>query len=492
MKVLFVWSIFDAILAAKPLRSMEMHFGLSYISSLLRRHGHDTRLLLLVRRLGNKNWPVIDKYLKNYRPDMICFSAVATEFPFIAAAARYIKSKYREIYLLVGGTHISLNPEEALLEPFDALCLGEGEYPALRVAGQLEQGREPSGIPNLWIKHGSEVEKNGLGDFLADLDALPFADREIYWEWLGEDVIRQPEAEYKLLLGRGCPFNCTYCCNHALRKIAPGKYVRLRSPENILQEIKEIYGKYPNVSNVYLEVETIGANQPWALELCSRLEGFNATLPRPISYGVNLRITPEADYDNLFTAFQKSNFRSVSIGLESGSERVRREILNRKYGNEDVIQAVRLARAKGLKVKFYNLIGLPGETVADFLETVRINRLCSPDSLYTSIFYPYPGTELHRVCLERGYQSKKLDINREEREIAKLNFPDLSRRQIQNCYDWFEYYVYKGKRPTYKLLIRVLFKKLRHSFIMLKLYRGLQGIRLKIILVGTRLKLKLL
>lgn len=69
----------------------------------------------------------------------------------------------------------------------------------------------------------------------------------------------------------------------------------------------------------------------------------------------------------------------VKIGLESGSERIRREILKRNYSNKDIIDAVSLARKYGLKVFFYNLMGIPGETLNDFKETIGINRICLPD-----------------------------------------------------------------------------------------------------------------
>lgn len=457
MNILFIYSLNVIESTSKPLQTPEqMQFGISYISSFLKEHGHQTKLIVLSRVSGRKNRNIIDEYLKRFYPKLICFTAVSTEYQFIANIAKYIKSHYPDIYLLVGGPHVSLNSEEVLLDDFNALCIGEGENPTLELLSQLEKGVLPSGIPNLWIKHGSEIEKNSPRSFLQDLDSLPFPDREIWQEWIEE----RQGSRYSVLLARGCPFQCTYCCNHALKKVALGAYVRFRSPDNIVKEIKEIANRSQSTKEIYLEVETFGINKEWAVELFSKLESFNKTLSQPLSFGANIRITPNADLENLFVACKKCNFRFVNIGLESGSERVRREILKRNYSNEDIINAVVLARKHGLKIALFNMIGIPGETIVDFKETVKINRVCLPDWHLTSIFFPYPGTDLYFLCKEQGLLKKPLDTEI-ERMKATLDLPGFTKKQIQKSYIWFDYYVYKGHKPIYKILSLVLKSKLR-------------------------------
>lgn len=456
MRILFIFSLYDIHSSSKPLQSQEqMQFGISYISSFLRNHGHSTRLMVLSRTSGKKNWQIIDEYLGKFHTDLICFTAVSTEYQFIASIARYIKNRYPDIYLLVGGSHVSLNPADILSDNFDALCIGEGEYPALELVTQLEKGILPSSIANLWIKSGSEINRNPARPFLKDLDTLPFPDREMWQEWIKE----QPESRYSILLGRGCPFECTYCCNHALKRLALGDYVRFRTPGSIVTEINELVSVVPTIKEIYLEVETIGVNIAWAIALCSQLESFNVMRSQPISFGVNLRIVPNADFESLFIAFKKANFRFINIGLESGSEKIRREVLKRNYSNKDIIDTVALARKYGLKVAFTNMIGLPNETLFDFEETVKINRQCSPDWSGTYIFFPYPGTKLWSLCKEQGLLNEPIDTEMERRK-ATLDLPGFSKKQIQNSYIWFDYNIDKGRVPIYKLLLRVLLLKL--------------------------------
>lgn len=460
MNILFVYSLDNIVTSARPLSSqLEINFGISYISSFLKERGHYTKLVVLSRLLGRKNKHIIDKYLKSFSPKLICFTAVATQYPFIKDIAKYIKDNYPDIYLLAGGAHVSLNPQEAILDDFDALCIGEGENPTFELVSQLAEGIFPSNISNLWIKHRLEIEKNSSRPFLQNLDSLPFPDREMWQEW----ILKGSLLESSILLGRGCPFQCAYCSNHALRKLGDGEYVRNRSVDNIVEELKEVLGRFPQTREIYLEVETISINKKWCIELCSALQHLNATLSRPLSFEANLRITPNAYLESVFFEFKKSNFTFLNIGLESGSERVRYEILKRNYSNQDVINTVKLARKYGLKINFYNLIGIPGETADDFKETVKINRICLPDRLSTSIFFPYPGTDLYALCKRQGLLKEPLDTLR-ERSRAVLDYPGFTKKQIDKSYIWFDYYVYRGSRALYKILIQVIRIKLLSNY----------------------------
>ena len=466
MNILFINSLNDIQSRKKPVQKPEdIQLGISYISSVLRKNRHSTRLLVSGRILDKKNRSLINEFITEFQPRLICFTAIATEYPAIAKIAHYIKVHFPSIYLIIGGPHATINPGEIIVDDFDALCVGEGEYPVLELVDQLEAGKAVSGIPNLWIKHGNNVEKNPPRPFLQNLDSLPFPDRDMWIRW-----IENPDLRHAVLLGRGCPFQCTYCSNHVLQKAAPGQYVRFRSPENIIREIGEIIAEYPGQREIYMEVETIGLNKKWVIELCAGLEALNKKLDQPLSYGVNLRVTHNVDFEALFSALKKANFKYVNIGLESGSERVRKEILNRNYSNTDIIETVNLAKKSGLEVVLNNIIGIPGETYEDFKETIRINRICRPDHTNTFIFMPYPGTDLYRVCREKGLLKNKLDTEMERRK-ATLDLPGFSRKLIQKSYTWFDYYVYKDYKPLFKIMARVIRSKLQSNYLLNSMYR---------------------
>ncbi len=443
MNVLFIHSEEDNYSQEKPIEGYErMQFGISYISSILKNAGHETRLVVPCRDDESQ----VYEFIREFDPGLVCFTSVYTEYDFMSGLARRVKRSYPGLFLLVGGPHASLRPDECLEGAFDAACVGEGEYPTLELVEQLEAGKPPSGIPNMFIKRGGEIERNAPRPFLEDLDSLPFPDRDMWLPWLANPISRP-----SVLAARGCPFQCTYCCNHALSRLAVGRYVRMRSPGNVYEEIREIKTRLPLLEEVYLEAETLGVNQEWTIELCSMLEQLNSEFEVPIAYGSNLRVTPNTDYQVLFAAFERSNFRFINIGLESGSERVRRDVLKRNYSNDDIIRAVSAAREHGLEVGIYNLIGLPGETTKDFRETVRVNRVCQPTWYLLSVFFPYPGTVLHDRCVELGLLDTPPDHGLERRRPV-LNLPGFSKRQVGRRHLWSPLLFYGGHKPLFEIL----------------------------------------
>ncbi|PIN86212.1 hypothetical protein COV19_05380 [Candidatus Woesearchaeota archaeon CG10_big_fil_rev_8_21_14_0_10_44_13] len=454
MRVLFVYSMFSMYKqASKPLADMIwIQMGISYISSLLKSKGHDTDLLILTERSKKS---AVKKMLSDFRPSVIFFTAVFSEYETISRVATFIKKEFPGIYLVIGGPHVSLNPEDVIAGPFDAVCIGEGEFPSLELVNQIDAGKEPSRIKNLWIKRKRGIEKNPTRYFIKDLDSLPFPDREIWKKW----AVCDADKMQVILLGRGCPFDCTYCSNHALRKLASGIYVRFRSAENVIKELEDLVRRFSRTEHVYFEVETLGADMKFAFDLCSRLREFNRKNRSRISYGVNLRIIPGVDYNLLFSSLKSANFISINIGLESGSQRIRETVLNRHYSNEDFFNVVSAAKRNGLKANVNLMIGLPDESIEDFKETIQCIRESQPDEARLGIFFPYPGTKIYRLCRKKGLLKGRID-NRMERRVAVLDLPGFSKRQIKHEYEWFYYDAYTGKKSIYDLLMSVVYRKI--------------------------------
>jgi radical SAM superfamily enzyme YgiQ (UPF0313 family) len=124
---------------------------------------------------------------------------------------------------------------------------------------------------------------------------------------------------------------------------------------------------------------------------------------------------------------------------------------------------VEKARKYHLKVIFFNLIGIPGETLYDFNETVQINRTCLPDTHLTSIFFPYPGTELYDKCEKDGLLGKGVD-SRMERKKAILDLPEFPRSKIRKSYVLFDFFVYRGNKSLIEIAIRIIWVLFRRSF----------------------------
>jgi radical SAM superfamily enzyme YgiQ (UPF0313 family) len=239
----------------------------------------------------------------------------------------------------------------------------------------------------------------------------------------------------------------------------------MRSVGNILSELEQLSLQFPAVREYFLEVETLGADMKWLVELCQGLARFNEHREDKLSFSANLRVTDQMDAEKVFSYLKKAHFESVLIGLESGNERIRKEVLDRLYSNEAIRGAVQAARKEGIKVGLFNLIGLPTESREDFLDTLKLNQELQPDWHSTSIFFPYPGTLLYDLSKELGLIRGKLQ-GKEERQRAVLDLPDFSAKQIQKEFDSFHFKVYKRakQKSLWKYALYTLQIRVGHSF----------------------------
>ena len=209
MNILFIYSLRNAMLREKPLKGQEeIQLGIAQLSAVLKQEGHHTDLLVLDRKYGRKNLNTVDRKIEKGNFQLICFSSVYSEFDFIQKVATHVRD-HHQVFTILGGSHSTVSPDISYLHTFDALCIGEGEEALLELARALEQEKEKdiAAIQNLWLKQGEKIFQNRSRPFIQDLDSLPPADRELF-----QKHIFEPDSRISVLLGRGCPYSCTYCC----------------------------------------------------------------------------------------------------------------------------------------------------------------------------------------------------------------------------------------------------------------------------------------
>ncbi|MEW6350141.1 MAG: radical SAM protein [Thermodesulfobacteriota bacterium] len=442
--IVCVYTVDDTIDLAKPLKTgASIPFGIAFIATVLKEAGHNVHVLVLSG--DTPSYVVLARIMAEVDPRMFCLTAVSTQFGPICRIAEHVKAVDPSIYVVLGGHHASLNPDHALTFPaIDAICLGEGEKAVLELAAHIERAQEPSSIPNLWLKRSGTgvIERNALAPFNEDLDSLPTVDRDLWRHWIDE-----PDDEPSILVGRGCPNNCSYCSNHALRRLAAGRYVRYRGAQNVVQEVRRICEARP-VTSIYLEVETLSANLNYTFGLCEALAEFNASRDNPVRFHANMSLTrhvcrDEPTRNKLFATFAEANLTVLNVGLESGSERIRDEVLRRpRYRNADFVRFCRAGRDFGIRFHAYVMIGLPGETVDDWKETVDVLRASHIEFSNIGIYYPYPGTDLGDATREEVGFEDRWD-GRERREVVH-DRPEFSRSQIRREFVLSYFRVFRG------------------------------------------------
>jgi radical SAM superfamily enzyme YgiQ (UPF0313 family) len=450
-----VYSVEDYASIDKPIANLgSIPFGISYIATSLKHAGHAPHILVFVPETNMQK--IIGEFIEKYKPKLFCLTSVTSQFQLMIRIAAEIKNYSPDIYVILGGVHATLNPIETMnVEYFDAICIGEGEKAIVKLAEKIKNNEPISNINSLWIrdKEKGTIEKNDIDPFIQNLDDIPFIDRELWSDWIYDDT-----SNPTILIGRGCPNKCTYCSNHALANISNGRYVRYRSPANIVDEIRELIKKNPSISSIYLQNETLSSNLKYSYELCACLEALNSDLKMPISFQVNLSITKSiCDNEEFVRRLRRANFDTIEIGLESGSEEIRNGILRRPvYSNNEIINFCKLLNKYHIENTLYVMIGLPGENTHDFDKTVDIVRNCNPKDVYLTILYPYPGTDLYKKVRDMGIMDEKTLMNSPERRVAVLNLPGFSKRQIRREFILFPYKVFKGKRPLTEIVYRTI------------------------------------
>ncbi|MCE5329737.1 B12-binding domain-containing radical SAM protein [bacterium] len=440
MKILFVYPDINIRGGA-----LSYHYGLGSLSSVLKKGGHQTALQYLYGNYDSK--PLLQK-IEEFKPDVIGITTVSFQFKYIKRLLKDI-SKYG-IFTICGGPHISLAPYELeKTEYLNAICVGEGEYALLELVNALERKEDITKIKNIWVKKDGEIYSNPSRPFIEDLDKLPFVDRELFDF---QEIVYSDYDRAEFMSSRGCPYSCTYCSNSGLRKVSEGKYVRFRSVENVIAEIKDVITRY-KVKSIYLNDDVFTINKGYVEEFCRMYK-------KEIGYPFEINTRVENLTLEILQMLKDAGCYRIAMGLEQGDEKFRKEVLNRPMSNQKIEEAFALAKEVGLKTKTFNIVGFPFETADIHMGTVNLNRKIQPSSIVIYIFEPYPGTPLYDICVENNFIEKE----REDEEFVSrtdtiLKLPMFPRKEIIKCYRRFPWRVYRGKSFKRAFLFKLYYSK---------------------------------
>ena len=448
--------IYSDISGVERYGSRKYYSGLGSITAVLRAAGHETQLLYLEQQLS------ADEFLANVQaasPHLVGFSATTHQYPYVERYANCLKSSWPDLLLVCGGVHATLAPEEvAASASFDIVCLGEGEYPLRDLADRLERGRDYLDVQNLWIRHNGLLVRNEMRPLIADLSELPYSDRGLFDY---DEMLADNDGWVDMMAGRGCPYNCSYCCNPALRRRYKrlGKYVRFRNVEHVLGEIRSIQECY-DIKTINFQDDIFTLDRDWTLDFC---HAFAAEFDYP--FWINSRVERMLD-EELVRSLAEAGCAGIRIGVENGDEQLRASVLKRTMSNREIAAAFRLARSHGIKCYTCNMIGIPGETPESIQATIDLNRELMPDDFQFSVFYPYPMTELHEISVAQSLIRPEAELTSYYGRESVLDLPTLTREELADGYDRFE-----ALRAELALR-RASPPKHRLYMLLLKLYRG--------------------
>jgi len=412
--------------------SGKYHEGLASISACLKQRGYRVSLYQITEKQTAEQY--LDTFKTLYADaDIVGFSSTSQAFPYVSEFANVLKKAFPDKLMICGGVHPSLMPEESLQSPgLDIVCRGEGEYSMLELCERLESGGDITSIEGLWVKHNNRVYSNPPRPPIRDLDALPFPDRDLF------DYEHSVDKQMDRLVfsgSRGCPHDCTYCCNHALKKLCPGgtAYVRRKSPDRLIAEIQQAIAQYPPFTYIYFADDLLLLKKNWSAEF---LEKYAASVRKPFACNCRFELINPALVDQL----KKAGCWQLQLGLESGSSYIRQEVLNRHQSTEMILSAGKLIAEKQIPLLVFSMIGVPFETPAQALETVKMNALLRPTICHLTVFYPFPATELYALCQKNGLLTPRHLDSLFEGETT-LQLPDFPPNKITFAYRNFQTFV---------------------------------------------------
>jgi len=436
--------------------------GLMSISALLKSNGFpDVRLFHLVRKVDFGRWR---KELAEYNPGLIGFYLPSCQIDVVKRLTAEIP--YRDAFTICGGPHPTCFPESIEeIAGLDAMCVGEGEYAMLELAQALEEGKNPTRIRGLWVRHNGKIARNPPRPFIENLDELPYEDRDLFDTQHSIDAYGL--SQIRVLASRGCPYRCTYCYNYKLGDAQPGRYVRFRSTQHLLGEMKMLNSRF-RFKEVFFDDDIFMLDK-------SRLAQFAERYPHEVGVPFLFSARVEVCDRPTVMLLKKAGARRIDLGVETGNEDLRRKVLRRPMSNQQILETARAARKVGMQVKTLNMVGLPGETPQMHMETVRLNRQIRPTIVGLSVFTPFPGTDLYEVCVKEGYLPPHKEIPYDVAfHKCILRMPHFTAKQIHRCYSLFGIRVFwkqtKLKALGYTILYSDIGKFLLNRFSQWKRY----------------------
>jgi len=347
--------------------------------------------------------------------DLVGFSSMTGYADLTRRIVGRLRTLDPSTYIVWGGIHPIIHPEDAVTADVDAICTGEGEFAFEELHAKLNAGHDHTDIQNFWFKQGSEVVRN---DFLPlmtpdDMDTLPFPQygapgERIYNVGEGfvpmgrRDYLLNFSLEYQTVWSIGCPFHCSFCGNTKFIANDPSyKRVRHPSARYIVDEIKSVQRRFPFVSRVSFHDDSFMAIPYRELEQFAEL--WQAELGVPFTvYGVIPNYVKKEKFDILTWA----GMNRVRMGIQSGSQQIL-DFYKRPTPPARIMEAGEVIGSFSgvyhIPPAYDIIVDNPIETRQDVVDTLELlYAIARPYTLFIYSLKIIPNTELERAMAERG------------------------------------------------------------------------------------------
>ncbi len=366
---------------------------LAYAAALADKEKHDIDFIDAPADGFDLNY-VINR-IRDFSPVLIVIDTSTPSIYNDIKVCEGLKKVLPGVFILLVGTHVSALPGDSLRlsNSVDAVAVGEYDYTVKEIAEVLSGKRDIGSVKGIFYRNSGEVVCNKSRPLIGDLNELPFVST-IYKRFLKIKNYFNPNALYPMVTittSRGCPFQCIFC---VYPQTMMGHKLRLRSVENVVEEIEYIIRSFNGVKSIFFEDDTFTAIKKRCIEIS------NEILMRGIRISWTANARADLDYETM-KIMKESGCRCLCVGFESGSQQLLDNI-KKKVSVEKMRCFMDDARRSGILIHGCFMVGLPGETGETIKQTIELAKRLNPDTVQ---FYPvmvYPGTEAYDWYKDRG------------------------------------------------------------------------------------------
>lgn len=382
--------------------------------------------------LQNDRRQLYDKVV-NLDSRVIGFSVTTEMYQYWLNIARDVKSVPSLPRIVMGGIHPTLLPERVIAQDFiDAVFIGEADRAIVEIYSFLSKNfgslKAPAG---LCYKIGGVVFKSEPQCLVENLDGLPYMEMELFVK-----EIPSLGQTYHLSTSRGCPFDCSYCTSGALKHIYSGlgKYVRKRSPEHVLGELKLALSKWA-ISSVDFLDDVFTMDSVWLSEFLPRFQ-------HEIGLPFRCLIHPLSVKKETLKLLKDSGCSGVKMGVQHVNPALCEKIFNRKLDLEKIRNVIRWSKEIGIVLKLDFIIGVPTETEEDLIEMAEFIKKSHADDIFLYFLTYYPCTKILKFAIEHGdLTNQEADDIMEGRETSMQFMPDRFKGPRRELYERFNHII---------------------------------------------------
>lgn len=370
------------------------HLGFYYISAVARAAGCEPRIFLTDRHLQG--------YLDRFDPELFAFTATTGNHGWVMDLVRNLRRRFPGARYILGGPHATYYPEIAESGLFDVVVRGEGEETLRELLQRLRSNASLADLRGAWVLEEGRLHRNPMREAPQDLDSLPFPDRSLYDDYPWLQAHRYP----MMLSSRGCPFRCTFCYSPTLMDMMKGngRFVRFRSVDNLLTEGQALQERHhPGI--VEFVDDIFGMHRHWLREFAAR---WKTEVGLPFNAQIRADLLDEESVELLAQA----GCNALNVGVEAGNDRIRNEVLQKDVSRAHLFTAARLLRKHRIRFVTLNIMGSPGETLDNCIETIELNQALEPDYAHFSVLVPFPKTGIYQRAVDAGQIETDIPVDR--------------------------------------------------------------------------------